>query len=364
MVLITAAHTDLSIVYKDSWSHNDGNMSSPTTNSATVSLIFNGTECSVYGLYKNDTSNLKVFVDNKTYNAIVQGSAEASDSPITKAEGLDSREHNMTLIFQGDGGFGINRFVWNDPRVTTGGLISGQPNTTQGQWNNVSVNSINFQQTSNQSASIIFTFNGTGIAVNGLVEQAAGPFSVNLDGTYYGDLNAAVDSGSAPETVLYRNLNLNPGNHTLILTNSEAKRLSVGQAQVFLPAPSSTSSTTETAGLPTASSTQSSTPSPSHRGLSKGGAAGVSIAVLASLGLVLFALWFWLRRRRALRNLHEKNQVSYVRVCSKCRQDITGDYRLECVDPNCPAAVDLHPECKDWNTQANHDHEVREVPNK
>ncbi|QRV75596.1 transmembrane protein [Ceratobasidium sp. AG-Ba] len=364
MVSITATHTDLSISYQGNWNHKDHNISSAISSNSTAFLGFYGTECYVYGQYDNDPSNLQVLVDDQSSNATVQRAPNATDQLILKVENLNPREHNITLKLLDNGGFGINRFVWNDSRVAYGPLIDGRPNAPQGQWNTTSVNSINFQQTGNQSASITFTFEGTGIAVNGLVQRDSGSFSVSLDDATVGNWTAVMDLDNPLEAVLYRNLSLTNGLHTLTLTDSESKKLAVGQAQLFVQNPTPPVSATDAAGSPTASATQSPIPSSSNRGLSKGGAAGVSIAVLASLGLALFALWFWLRRRRAPRDLYEKNQVSYVRVCSKCRQDITGDYRLECVDPNCPAAVDLHPECKDWNTQANHDHKVQQVPNK
>ncbi|KAG8791885.1 hypothetical protein FRC12_007873 [Ceratobasidium sp. 428] len=99
-------------------------------------------------------------------------------------------------------------------------------------------------------------------------------------------------------------------------------------------------------------------------GLGKGAKAGVAIGVLAIVSLFVLAALIWFRRRQARAGVFEKNKATFERICSKCRLEITGDYRLECVRPDCPAAVDLHPECKDWNAQANHDHEVHEVPNK
>ncbi|KAG8716163.1 hypothetical protein FRC09_016016 [Ceratobasidium sp. 395] len=99
-------------------------------------------------------------------------------------------------------------------------------------------------------------------------------------------------------------------------------------------------------------------------GLGKGAKAGVAIGVLAIVSLFVLAALLWFRRRQARAGVFEKNKAAFERICSKCRLEITGDYRLECVQPDCPAAVDLHPECKDWNVQVNHDHEVHEVPNK
>ncbi|KAG8734058.1 hypothetical protein FRC10_011975, partial [Ceratobasidium sp. 414] len=161
----------------------------------------------------------------------------------------------------------------------------------------------------------------------------------------------------------HRNDGLHNTNHILTLTKTGGTALRVSQAHIFVP-PGSTSTTSTTSTASSPSSTATSSMLPSSRGMSKGAVAGTVIGVLASVGLLAIVLWFWLRRRLAASNAFENNQVAYARLCSKCRQDITGDYRLECVKPECPARIDLHPECKDWNVPEHHDHEVRQVPNK
>ncbi|KAG8734062.1 hypothetical protein FRC10_011979, partial [Ceratobasidium sp. 414] len=121
-----------------------------------------------------------------------------------------------------------------------------------------------------------------------------------------------------------------------MLTNTGGATLRVSQAQFFIAPPSSTSTTSTASSLSSTTSTASSPsstastwrPKPS---LSKGAVAGISIGVLAVVGLLAVMLWLWLRRRLAASEPFEKNQVAYARLCSKCRQDITGDYRLECV---------------------------------
>ncbi|KAG8731432.1 hypothetical protein FRC10_001730, partial [Ceratobasidium sp. 414] len=155
------------------------------------------------------------------------------------------------------------------------------------------------------------------------------PFSATLD-----SLAPVVRNASSKHehiAVLHRNDGLPNKNHTLTLTKTGGAALRVGQAHIFVPPGStSTASTASSPSSTTTSSTNTPTPLPSSGGMSKGAVAGTVIGVLVGVGLL--AAMLWLRRRLPALNAFEKNQVAYARLCSKCRQDITGDYRLECVE--------------------------------
>ncbi|QRV90320.1 transmembrane protein [Ceratobasidium sp. AG-Ba] len=330
----------------------------------TVSVNFTGTALYVYGEYSFATSRFSYTLDAKSSSEGLLSSSQISDRPFLKIEGLERALRTFVLHIPSDmGAFCLGRIVWTDPNAVKDPdqRIYGSAEPNNGSWYTAS--NAQYNTTSDQSAQIVYQFNGTGIAVHGLVGSNGGNSSAILDGDSPVTLNSNWNN-NLPAT-LYRRDGLPSGYHTLTITNDEEKDLTVGWADIYFGTDEPTAS--GPAGFtPTASGvsiTQTATTSSRH-GIGGGGIAGVVIILLACLGLVLFAIWFWLcKKRQASRYLYEKNQVSYDRMCSKCRKAITGDFRLECVEENCPAAIDLHPECEDWNVPDHHDHRVRPVAN-
>ncbi|KAG9122435.1 hypothetical protein FRC07_001176, partial [Ceratobasidium sp. 392] len=176
----------------------------------------------------------------------------------------------------------------------------------------------------------------------GLTGPEDGTFNATLDNQTSVARNATF-IGETHHSVLHQNDGLSNGIHTLTLTKTGGAALRVGEAHIFAPifippnsinittstlshSPSSTTTTIEiktTAPLPFPATTS---------GLGGGAKAGIAIGAIAIIGILSLIAFIIFRRRRAVATAFEDNKVTYGRICSKCKMDITGDYRLECVE--------------------------------
>ncbi|QRV90329.1 transmembrane protein [Ceratobasidium sp. AG-Ba] len=335
MVIINATNPDPSVFYTDGWRsytlQNGTNVTNTTEPGSSVSLSFYGTECRVYGKYKKGNSKFDVTVNDEPYtDGVIEWANLSNGQAFLSINDLDGPQENKVNLTYKYGTLEISRFEWGDPRVEQGQWISRLSDS--GNWYNISQNN-DFNQTNTPSANVTFSFKGTGIVVEGALPEEGGKFRVILDGETLEDRNVPVTQNLV---VLYRNHNLTNSNHAVVLVN-DGPVLRVGRAQIFVPLPETTTVPPETSTSSMPTGTESPVPPPSN-GLGKGGYVGIAIAALVCAGIALLVFWFVIRRRRGSGNAYEQNQVLYVRVCSKCREDIIGDYRLECVEwPRLPS---------------------------
>ncbi|KAG8715254.1 hypothetical protein FRC08_010784 [Ceratobasidium sp. 394] len=370
MTSITANNTAAFISYSGEWDDIRDEIRTTSIPGSTMTLEFSGTTLSAFGVFNPPNDIFTYSVDDQSPVKSTNATIQSPDEPFLQLHDLAKGHHSITFNLT-NGTLGLSRLVWYDPQASA---VEGSPidpsnnsavHTTDGQWGQLNQFGIDFWTTNQDLAKITFSFQGTGIVLMGLTGPEGGSFNATLDNLPPVIRNAS--SGNQHLAVLHRNDGLPNRNHNLTLTKTGGTALQVGQAHIFIA--SNSTSTTSTSVSPSSTETASTTLTPSwlptHGGMSKGAVAGTVIGVLIGISLLAVILWLWLRRRLATsKNAFEKNRVTYARVCSKCRQDITGDYRLECVKPDCPAGIDLHPECKDWNVPERHDHEVHEVPNK
>ncbi|QRV90321.1 hypothetical protein RhiJN_18339 [Ceratobasidium sp. AG-Ba] len=367
---ITSRGTDAFVLLTNPWEWNgphDGDIDAPACVQKsrqvdfTVSVNFTGTALYVYGNYPSAASRFSYTLDAKSSSEGLLSSSQISDRPFLKIEGLERALHTFALHIPPDmDGFCLGQIVWTDPNAVKDPdqRIYGSAEPNNGSWYTAS--NAQYNTTSDPSAQIVYQFNGTGIAVHGLVGSNGGNSSATLDGD--SPVTLISNWNNNLPAILYRREGLPSGYHTLTITNNEGKNLTVGQAYICDESDEPTAS--GPAGFtPTASGvsiTQTATTSSRH-GIGGGGIAGIVIIALVCLGLALFSIWFWFRKKRqASPALCGNDKMTYDRMCSNCRNAISGDLRL---GNNCPGGINSHPGHEDWNLPDYHDHdEAQGVP--
>ncbi|KAG9076838.1 hypothetical protein FRC06_009251 [Ceratobasidium sp. 370] len=369
MANITADNTAAFISYGGEWDDSSEEIRITGTAGSTAYLEFDGTTLSAFGVFNPPNDSFTYLVDglppSGSINTIIQPS-QSPDQPFLEFRNLAKGHHSITFNLT-SGSLGLSHLMWFDPQAST---VEGSPidlfNDSaavqlDGQWDS-------FNQSVTNSTSRLQDYQPKPGENNlSFPRDRPGPEGGSFDATL-DDLTPVVRHANSSHehlAVLHRDDGLPNKDHTLTLTKTGGNALRVGQPRIFILSNSTATTPSSPSSTATASTSVTPTLLPSSSGMSKGAVAGTVIGVLVGIGLLAVVLWwFWLRRRLIASNAFEKNMVTYSRVCSKCRNDIAGDCRLECVKPDCPAGIDLHPECKDWNVPEHHDHEVRQVPNK
>ncbi|KAG8719538.1 hypothetical protein FRC08_002607 [Ceratobasidium sp. 394] len=160
--------------------------------------------------------------------------------------------------------------------------------------------------TSTDGASVIISFSGNGIVLNGKTGISYGMFSVQVDNGITRQLNAS--SQQTHSTVLYRQDNLQPGSHTLTVTNLGRgfTSLSVGSATPII-----------WSADPNSPPSNSGSRSDSPRRINPGVLAAEIVGAVVGLAIiVLFVLWCVRRRRQARRNEQAEDEAERQRPLS------------------------------------------------
>jgi len=134
---------------------------------------------------------------------------------------------------------------------------------------------------------VVYTFEGSHVELYGMVGPSGGSYTVQLDNGPSRSFNASRDKLS-PQTILYQNTGLSPGEHTVRITNSPFSGQSLGIDYAVFLGPS------KSAGGGGASPNTSPSSSSSLSGGAIGGIVGGSCGLVI---LILIGLFFWYRRR-------------------------------------------------------------------
>ncbi|KAG8783145.1 hypothetical protein FRC12_020055 [Ceratobasidium sp. 428] len=321
MANISVSSADAVIAYGGTWDDRAPNARYAGAPWSSATVVFNGTTFRSYGLFNSTNAIYACTVDGEQRDSTTAPFQLSSDvnQPFLEISNLNDNTHTVTLNITG-GALGLSRMEWYNAQASnySGSIIHGSTDST-GSWNALTAQDgtqlkhPRYSTTSTASASIVFSFQGTGIAVTGIVGPSAGTFNAILDGTPFArNAWAQYLNHSA---ILHRSDGLPNGDHTLTLTNLENRLLQVGQAQVFVASPTTPTATSSGLIHPSLSGFPTSTALPESHGIGAGAIAGIVIALLVFLGLGTFIMWLWLwfRKRRAARKASEKDRIMYGR---------------------------------------------------
>ncbi|KAG8722740.1 hypothetical protein FRC09_005802, partial [Ceratobasidium sp. 395] len=202
MANISVSSADAVIAYGGTWDDRAPNARYAGAPWSSATVVFNGTTFRAYGLF-NSTNVRSLYivmtihqhVFKAIYACTVDGEQRDSttapfqlssdvNQPFLEISNLNDNTHTVTLNITG-GALGLSRMEWYNAQASnySGSIIHGSTDST-GSWNAVTTqDGTQLNTTSTASASIVFSFQGTGIAVTGIIGPSAGTFNAILDGT-------------------------------------------------------------------------------------------------------------------------------------------------------------------------------------
>ncbi|KAG8721317.1 hypothetical protein FRC09_008080, partial [Ceratobasidium sp. 395] len=191
MANISVSSADAVIAYGGTWDDRAPNARYAGAPWSSATVVFNGTTFRAYGLF-NSTNVRPLYIVmtihqhmfKAIYACTVDGEQRDSttapfqlssdvNQPFLEISNLNDNTHTVTLNITG-GALGLSRMEWYDAQARS------VPATSKHEF---FTDRLNLNTTSTASASIVFSFQGTGIAVTGIVGPSAGTFNAILDGT-------------------------------------------------------------------------------------------------------------------------------------------------------------------------------------
>ncbi|KAG9095873.1 hypothetical protein FRC06_009332 [Ceratobasidium sp. 370] len=287
---------------------------------ASATFLFDGVAVYLYASKRSRHGAYGIYLDNQ----YVANNNGYSLNPLFKelmysVTGLAAGTHNLTIINIDPSNTTyteVDYITWTTSMdssltETMGTAIPHTPGamkySSSGAWTEEQ-DSDPTMVTSTDGASVTIAFSGNGIVLNGKTGIAYGMFSVRVDNDAPRQLNAS--SQQTHSTILYRQDNLQSGNHTLTVTNLGGgfTSLSIGSATPIVWSANPNSPPSNPNSPP--SNPGSSAPRRINPGVLAAEIVGPVVAVAA---IFLFVLWCVRRRRRARRAEQAENETERQR---------------------------------------------------
>lgn len=308
-------YTPLGGVWKDSptsdsglGGYYDSTYHSTTQYGASATFQFDGVAVYLYAAKRGQHGPYAIYLDGKqVYNGTFQSNTPLYKQLMYSATGLAPGTHTLTCTNNDPTNqtyTEVDFITWTtsmdsslyeieSPAID----VSNMTYSSMAAWSN-DMDSEPSMTTATDGASVTINFQGNGIELAGKTGNIFGAFSAQIDDNPPRNLNA--QSAQTHKTLLFRQDDLAPGNHTLVVTNRGGgfTSLAIGKATPIVwssdPNPTPTTKTTSHS---------------SNTGTIVGAVVGGVVGLAAFL---LLLLWLLRRRRRARARAEEADVVRPV----------------------------------------------------